>query len=155
MNKDQITFSILRCAQPEGMGYINNDIALSLMQEGLIKDVPKENWWKEGYKATPKGIHIFKEWLQELRTRHQHQWKTKADNDWCDDKRTKYAKRVDDMAFCEGYHNGFQCKKCGFKFCVHCHTELDVKPCGKQSGYSMYSDENLRPELRNHNTEEK
>lgn len=138
-------FRILKCAQPDGMGYMNDDRALELMKLGLINRVPKSQWHKAGYKATEKGIEVFNRWVVEMRQKHGHVWLTNRESDpdlYEED--SEYANKINGSAFNEGYHNGPKCKNCGFEFCEHCFLEEELPVCSEKSkGKTMSDDDKL------------
>jgi hypothetical protein len=141
-------YRILKCAQPNAMGYINDDRALELMKLGYLENNPKENWSNNGYKATRKGVIIFNKWIKDMRLSHGHIWMTYEDyckKEGLHDKGDKYSKKEKtepcSYAYSEGYHNGYKCKECGFEFCHHCNNEFDIPKCSKKSKNVTMSDD--------------
>lgn len=149
INKED--FKILECSQKGGLGYIDDDRALELMELNYLEFNPRENWKQNGYKSTKKGTRLFNKWVKEIRETHGHRWETYED--YCKreefhsegDKYTKEDKTEPySSAYSEGYHNGFRCKECGFEFCRHCYFEGEIPKCSENTkGEKMSSDKNL------------
>jgi hypothetical protein len=135
---DKIEFEVLIHTHPDGCGYYPEDPhktrALLLMEEGILIDNPYDNWWKSGWKLTPKGVEYHDAFLKKLRDKHGHQWKTNRDSNpkHYKNSNSKYADKIDIFALSYGNHNGYECKKCGYSFCMHCLSEFDVKECTKK-----------------------
>lgn len=139
MEFNEKDFMILRCAQPDNWGYINDDRALELMDLGYIQYKPKEQWRISSYQTTEKGTELYLLWLKEIRENHGHNWETYEDYE----KRTyrhiegdTYSEKEKtepfSFAFENGYHNGYVCKNCKFSFCLSCINEWDVEKCSKK-----------------------
>lgn len=132
---DDIEFDCLNaanngCYYPKGL---MKDRALLLMEEGIFEHNPYENWAYSGWKLTEIGKQYWKEFLDAVRERHGHVWKTHRDiypEDYDED--SEYGNSIDIFAYEMGYHNGPQCKKCGYSFCEHCLSEFDVPECKKK-----------------------
>lgn len=136
MEMTNVDWRILKHAQPDVPGYINDERASLLMEEGLLVKTPPKKWHIEGHKATPKGIKLFNDFMKKTRDTHKHVWMT-----------TNYGDgkvESDCFAYSEGYHNGYKCSNCGLEVCNHCTEEWEVPPCGTDSrNLTMSSDANL------------
>lgn len=133
---DQIEFDILNILL-NGIGYYGGDEhaerALLLMREGVIKDNPRENWPKSGWKLTEYGKEYAEAFLSEVRARHGHVWMTHEEtNPDIYNDGSEYDKSIDWFAMSYGYHYGPRCKKCGLEFCHHCNDEFNISPCPKK-----------------------
>lgn len=138
-------FIILEHAQPDGIGYVPDDKALELMEEGYLKKSPKSKWHISGHKTTKKGTELYNKWLNEIRAKHGHIWMTNGDSEWkADEEDSDYNREIDSFAYSEGHHNGYKCKKCGFEFCHHCNNEWELPVCSeKTKGLTMADDNKL------------
>jgi hypothetical protein len=65
-----------------------------------------------------------------MSAKHDHVWLTchECQPDMYDDDELG-AERYD-FAYSAGYHNGPQCKNCGFHFCEHCRPGAGRSKCG-------------------------
>ena len=132
------TYKVLKCGTPDGVGYYMDEefkkIALDMMEKGILENNPVEEWSNSGWKATKKGIKLFKSFEEKLQKLHGHIWKTNRDCDPDDykDEESEYADKVNIFAYSVGYHNGPECKKCGYSFCHHCRSEFDIPKCDKK-----------------------
>lgn len=135
-DKTKLKFRILECAQPEGFGYVNDEFALKLMEEGYLEFNPKEEWYISGYKTTQKGTRWYERRLKGIRTNHGHVWKTYFDCHKEGDNTKPY-----ELAFSKGYHNGFVCKVCGESVCNHCTDEWDVEKCPQKTKENTEGDD--------------
>lgn len=118
---DKIEFDVLE-ASYTGMFYNspesdNAKRALLLMSEDIIKNNPFEKWSETGWKLTEKGHKYYLEFMELVREKHGHIWKTDDDGN------------IDIFAYSAGYHNGMVCKNCGYSFCKHCNSEFDIPEC--------------------------
>ncbi|RKY70522.1 MAG: hypothetical protein DRP97_03605 [Candidatus Latescibacterota bacterium] len=128
---DETEFDILKHASPRGYGYYLDDLhrerAEILMADGILENIPPENWHIAGWKLTKKGLKYYDDFIAAVRTAHGHEWKTYRDSypeDYADD--DKDGDEIDIFAYSAGRHNGMVCKKCGFSFCHHCQTEFSL-----------------------------
>lgn len=131
---DIIEFKVLKCADPNGMGYYPEDTeegkrAITLIKEGILKDNIKD-WWKEGYKFTDQGFKYFEDFMKKVAEKHGHVWKTY--NDSYSDDFDIHDNIINTFAYSSGYHNGPECKNCGFTFCMHCTPEFDIPACSER-----------------------
>jgi len=139
---DGLLFRILKRAQPDEVGFVNDDKALILMKEGYLVYSPKNEWYKSGHKTTEKGTKLYEKWLKEIRNNHGHEWMTIGDSEYADEKDSKYNKMLDSFAYTAGeYHNGYKCKKCGFGFCIHCYNEWEIPKCSEKTKNMSFSDD--------------
>ena len=146
---DRIEFEVLEHAHPDGTGYFPNyphkDRALLLMEEGVLVKNPLKNWIDFGWKLTKEGIEYHNSFMEKLRKRHNHKWKTNRDSSPEDYKEgDEYGDKIDTFAYSIEHHNGMECKKCGFTFCKHCKSEFDVKKCKEETP----KEDNLITEIR-------
>ena len=148
MEFDKLTFMILQCANKENMGYIDNDKVLELMELGYIDKLDRNEWIKAGYFITDKGRELLNFWYKEIRQKHGHEWMTfedyckqsnflKKEKEFTEEEKTKPY----DIAYSEGMHNGFKCKKCGFCFCEFCYVESEIPECSKKSSNKIMRDD--------------
>ena len=129
---DEIEYLVLRCASPDGMGHIPKDPhrtrALLLMEEGIIKENPEDNWSQSGWKLTDKGLKHWNKFVNEVRKNHGHVWMTRKESDPdLYDGDTEYDNQIDTFAYTPSeYCNGPVCKNCGYGFCQHCTIEFEI-----------------------------
>lgn len=143
MKFNKSDFRILEICQPDSIGYIDDKRVLELMKLGYIKDNPRSNWIKNGYKTTKKGSILYNQWLNQIREKHGHVWMSNYDGDSeYYKKNSKEGKRLNNFAYSEGYHNGYKCKECGFEFCHHCYEESDIPKCSSKTRNDTMSDNN-------------
>jgi hypothetical protein len=67
-----------------------------------------------------------------MAAKHEHVWLTRRDIDpetW-DDPDGEFDNERSDFAYSAGYHNGPQCKLCGYHFCQHCKPGGYKTKCG-------------------------
>ncbi len=130
---DEIEFVVLDIVH-RGMGYYpsgeNADRAELLMSEGILVSSPRSEWQKSGWKFTDDGKALYDKFIARLRKRHGHIWVTRNeaydDNDLGGNEPYRFAYAV-------GYHNGYECKNCGFTFCVHCTNEFSIPKCSHEN----------------------
>lgn len=130
---DNIEFRVLLCADggyyPDGTPEAER--AKLLMKEGIFNSNPVELWSHSGYKGlTEIGKKYYDQFLKRVRKSHGHVWKLNNHDD--PDDKSEYGKQVDLFAYSSGYHNGYECVKCGYTFCKHCETEFEVEVCSKK-----------------------
>jgi hypothetical protein len=129
---DKAEFDVLDCAvsggyYPKG---VNKDRALLLMETGIFVNTPISKWYKVGWKLTDKGKEYYEEFMLAVRNKHGHVWKTNREsNPDLYDEYDSYGDQLNKFAFESGYHNGYVCKNCGYSFCMHCTSEIDVPEC--------------------------
>ena len=132
---DVIELRVLLCGDNGGYYPLHTEEgerALILMKEGVFNSNPPENWSHNGYAGfTKKGRAYFVRFMKAVRAKHGHDWMTNADRDE-DYIGTEYGSQLDGFAYSSGYHNGYVCKKCGFSFCIHCLTELEIPVCNNK-----------------------
>ncbi len=131
---DNLEFKVLD-ASNGGMYSLREDYAeraLSLMAEGIIKDNPQQKWGDSGWKLTEQGRQYYRAFLEQMRAKHGHVWMLrKESNPESYEDGDEYGNGVDIFAYSVGYHNGMVCNKCGFSFCVHCDSEMELDACAK------------------------
>lgn len=123
---DKTELLVLKSAHKDGFGYMPSDPYkeryLLMQKEGLVKNNPEEKWSEHGWHdtLTEKGKEYYDEFFRVVRNKHGHIWKkSEYDND-----------KIDNFGYEAGeYHNGPVCILCGFGFCEHCKTELDIPKC--------------------------
>lgn len=120
---DSIEYQVLKAAHKDGMGYYNDqkrkERYLLMQKEGIVKANPKTNWVQVGWHntLTEIGKEYFKAFMEKVNKNHGHIWKKDEDGS------------LDIFAYSIGNHNGYECILCGYGFCHHCQTELDIPKC--------------------------
>lgn len=118
------------------MHYCTGDIyverALVLMEEGILVDSPLTEWYLSGLNLTPMGVEYYAAFMQKMRQTHGHVWLTNTELGFFKD--TKYGDEISMFAYAEGYHNGPKCKNCGYTFCEHCTSEMEISHCFYKGG---------------------
>lgn len=133
---DTIEYDVLQCGVFGGYYLADSEHgqrAILLMQKGIFKNNPPKNWYKSGYIFTKKGNLYYKAFMDKVYKSHGHVWKTIYDSNPSLYKNSEYSKQIDFFAYESGYHNGPQCKNCGFSFCHHCKNEMEIPKCKVQN----------------------
>jgi hypothetical protein len=129
---DEIEFQIINCGKTGGyyLSEEHGERALLMMEQGILHPNPKSNWHVSGWKLTDYGKEYYDVFLAQVHANHGHVWMTNRDSnpDIYDDD-DEYGNSVNIFAYSVGYHNGMQCKNCGFSFCEHCDSEMEIEPC--------------------------
>jgi hypothetical protein len=116
---DNTEFRILKAC---GGLYITNspykERALLMMQDGILKNNPFENWKVSGWRFTQKGLEYYDAFMQKVRDSHGHIWEL---ND--------YNNEINEFAYESSHCNGPRCINCGFSFCQHCTDEMNIPKC--------------------------
>jgi hypothetical protein len=130
---DTVEYKVMQCGK--GGTYYPDDTdeaerALLLMDEGVFEKNPRNRWSESGWKFTKRGEQYYQAFMKAVREKHGHIWKTHRDNDPDSyQEGDVYGDIIDIFALSHGYHNGPECKKCGYSFCQHCDCEFDVPHC--------------------------
>lgn len=134
---DTIEYDVLQCGVSGGYYPVDSERgqrAIVLMEEGIFNNNPPQEWHKNGYKGfTESGKLYYKAFMEKVRESHGHEWETHYDSDpdiYDNDER---GNQINIFAYSSGYHNGPQCKNCGFSFCHHCENEMEIPHCSMRN----------------------